>query len=538
MTEIPVVKESTKFNFFTSIWIVPAIAVLISFWLAYQHYSKVGSEIKIHFVKNNGLKAGESQIRYKEIPIGKVTNIQLQENGKGVTVIANIEKQAANLLNENTKFWIVKPQIGPAGISGLETLFSGNYIDMHKGNGKKTTTDFIGLKDAYKETNGGKNFELTTTSTHNLKVGAPIYYKAIQIGQVQKIKLSENGQLIRYLIFVKKEYISYVHIDSNFSVQSMVQIGFKNGALNFDIAPLPHLISGSITLHSPSINKDNRAPDNYVFKLYNNQNSAKSYQLGQGGKFLKTFEIVTTDPTINLRPGSHVKYSGYPVGRVKSIKPFIMVPIQQIKSKILLEIDLSAFANPSEPEAGKSSFYQAVTNGLRAKISSSIPVVGDLFVDLVFDKTSPKQSVLDHKPFAILPVTNASTDLLSGIQKIIDKVSRLPLEELLSSANNLIDDNSKSIKEILANLNLITKNVNTISAKSSFQNMPDDLQKTMTELRQTLHSIKKISDGSGKSILSDQITQTLKIINKTSREMKEFLRLLNNKPNSLIFGDK
>jgi len=108
-TEIPQIEESSKFNLITSIWIVPFIALIIAGWLAYQYFSELGPEIKIIFPENEGLHAGQSQIKYRNVPIGTVKKIVLQKKGEGVTVIARMEKSATPYLNTNAKFWIVKP---------------------------------------------------------------------------------------------------------------------------------------------------------------------------------------------------------------------------------------------------------------------------------------------------------------------------------------------------------------------------------------------------------------------------------------------
>ncbi|WP_296824643.1 MlaD family protein, partial [Sulfurovum sp.] len=113
--EIPEIEESTKFNFITSIWIIPFIALLIAGWLAYQYYSELGPQIRITFPKNEGLQVGQSHIKYRDVPIGTVSKIELQEEGEGVVVIARMDKTATPYLNEHSRFWIVKPEVGISG---------------------------------------------------------------------------------------------------------------------------------------------------------------------------------------------------------------------------------------------------------------------------------------------------------------------------------------------------------------------------------------------------------------------------------------
>ncbi|MEJ2498493.1 MAG: MlaD family protein [Sulfurovaceae bacterium] len=128
--EIAKPDKKNKFDFLTSIWIVPIIALFIALWLAYQYYADLGSKIEIEFKENSGLKAGESQIRYKDIPVGVVKHIRLKDDGNGVIVTAQMDREVEFFLNKKTRFWIVRPHVGYSGISGLDTLLTGTYINM------------------------------------------------------------------------------------------------------------------------------------------------------------------------------------------------------------------------------------------------------------------------------------------------------------------------------------------------------------------------------------------------------------------------
>ena len=522
--QIPPISESTKLNFMTSIWIVPAMALLIAMWLALEHFSDQGPEIMIYFEKNQGLKVERSQIRYKNISIGKVVDIQLQEDEGGIIVIANINKKDSDLLYENNKFWIVKPEFSLSEISGLETLISGTYIDMHKGNGDKGVREFKGLNHAYRDTSNGYHYELTASSAYGLEIGAPVFYKTIKVGELEESKLSTDGSKVHFTVFIEKRYVPYVHTDSKFWVKSAANVALRNGGLSVDVTPFSALFSGGIVLSDAG--SGDIALDGSQYELFGNTQAAHTSRLGQGGKFIETFEIHTTTPTVNLNVGVSVKYGGYQVGEVKSITPYYDGSLQLLKSKVLLEIDLSSFANSSEPEMGKTYFYQAVKRGLRATISSTNPIVDDLFINLIFNNGDKELTVLEQEPYPVLPVMDVNTSILLSIQQALESIT------------NVLDDSNKPINEILVDLKKITENVRVMSSEESFKTLPDDLKKTMEELTLTLQALNKIANGESKSALSAQITETLKRLGESSKELQQFLRTLNNKPNSLIFGDR
>ncbi|OQX75869.1 MAG: hypothetical protein B6D54_04985 [Epsilonproteobacteria bacterium 4484_65] len=96
--QIPEIEESSKFNFITSIWIVPFIALIIAGWLGYQHFAKRGPEVKIVFPKNEGLVAGQSLVKFRNVPVGKVTKIHVDEETDGVTVVVRMNTRVYQVL--------------------------------------------------------------------------------------------------------------------------------------------------------------------------------------------------------------------------------------------------------------------------------------------------------------------------------------------------------------------------------------------------------------------------------------------------------
>ena len=528
-TEIPQIEESSKFNLITSIWIVPFIALIIAGWLAYQYFSELGPEIEIVFPENQGLIAGQSQIKYRNVPIGTVKKIVLQEEGEGVTVIARMEKSAAPYLNTNARFWIVKPEVGISGVSGLETLISGTYIDMYSEKGGESKDAFQGLTQAYRYTEEGAYFQLSAPSSYNVKQGTPVYFKNIEAGQVEHVNISLDGQSVEFVVFINKLYVPYVHRSSKFWVMSAVDVSFVHGRLDVNVAPVTHLVQGGIEFSSTGEDASDTVPEKFVFRLYKNANHAEGQIIGKGGDFINTFEILTQDPIAKLKLAAQVQYAGYEVGRVKDIALTYDKDTHKILGKVLVDIDLSSFASEEDDmESCKHKFYKALEEGLSAKISSTDPFTGTLFVDLVFDTNTTGRSILQGEKYVRLP------SLPNDSVGIVEQV-----ETLVASLNEVVDENAAPIEKIVADLQQTVHNLNAMTGAKSFKTMPDELNRTMKELTSTLRTAQKVLKGyDTDSLLTHQVSQTLKEVTETSQEMQEFLKLMNRKPNSLIFGDK
>ena len=543
--QIPQVEESTKFNFITSIWIVPFVALLIAGWLAYQYYEQLGPEIKIIFPKNEGLQAGQSHIKYRDVPIGTVMKITLEEEGEGVAVIARMDKTATPYLNKNAKFWIVKPEVGMSGVSGLDTLISGTYINMNSKKGGVSKEEYIGLDHAYRDVGGGEYYRLNSPrGDSTIKVGTPVYFKNINVGQVEYVVLSLDGTSMNIIIFIDKIYIPYVHTDSKFWVRSTLDVGLSNGSLDVTVAPLTDLIQGAIEFSSSGSDSSKSVPYAYMFPLYKNSNVIESKKIGFGGKHIKKFMLRTQDSLAKLKLNAAVRYDGFDVGEVKEIKLSYEKETHKMRGEVLVEIDTSVFKDKNDVNhTGEENFYQAVKEGLRAKITSLDIITGMLFVDLVFDENSTKQTVTQGEHYALLPtIKSDGGGVMAEAEKVLAKLNKLPLKKLISSIDKVINESSEPIanaNKVRLDLQETVKNINNLTGKRSFATLPDELDKTLKELTKTLKTTKKVVKGYGKnSLLTHQIAQTLKVVTETSKEMQHFLEMLNRKPNSLIFGDK
>ncbi len=136
MSDLPTAKTRPASNW-SAIWILPLIALMIGGWLAWQAYSKAGVEIEVRFESGEGIVANKTEVIYKGMPVGKVKSLLLDAKGDNQGVIATIEmnKDAEPHLTKGTRFWLVKPSVSLAGITGLETLVSGNYIAVSPGRG-------------------------------------------------------------------------------------------------------------------------------------------------------------------------------------------------------------------------------------------------------------------------------------------------------------------------------------------------------------------------------------------------------------------
>jgi len=544
-TEIPEMEESNKFNFITSIWIVPFIALIIAGWLGYKYFAERGPEIKIIFPKNEGLVAGQSTVKFRNVPVGKVTKIYVEEDTDGVIVVVRMNsKRSKDYLTEKAKFWIVKPEVGLSGVSGLDTLISGTYINVYtKGGGKEFKEKFIGLTQPYRDSMEGEYFQLSSANAENVSVGMPIFYKNIKVGQVEYLYLGLDNKSVDIIVFIDKQYAPFVHNDSKFWIKSMMNVNFAKGNLDINIAPLNFMLQGGIVFSSSGEDKNTSLSLGRVFPLYESKTHAESTTIGSMTKSIKKFILLSNDPIANLRVHAPVRFDGFDIGWVDDIKLSYSKKLHKMIGKILIGIDTSVFKDKYDTNSsGESNFYQAVEDGLRAKITALDPITGMLYINMTFNHQDGNGSIVQDSKYAQLPmVSYSSNGIMTSVTQILDKINNLPLEKLLNSLNEVVEKTNEPVENanaLLLDLQTTVKNINKLTSKKSFEVLPDELNVAIKELTRTLKTTKKVVKGyDSNSILNKQLSHTLEILTKTSQEMQVFLRMLNRKPDSLIFGD-
>ncbi len=543
-TKIPKIEESNKFNLFTSIWIVPFIALVIAGWLAYQYFEDLGAEIEIIFAKNEGLVAGQSVVKFRNVPIGKVTKIYVTEDTEGVIVRVRMNSKAAtSYLTEKARFWIVKPEVGFSGVSGLDTLLSGTYIDVYSEKGGTFRKRHIGLMQPYQDTSKGKYFHLVSDDGKNISVGMPIFYKNIKVGKVAYKYLSLDERHVDVIIFVDNLYAEYIHKDSKFWMKNSMTVDFTRGKLDVDIAPLNFLLTGGIVFSATESETTQDLDIDYIFTLHTSKTEAENDTIGSGVKDNKRFLLITKESIAKLSKGSVVRFDGFDIGNVLQIKLSYSPKNHQMEGAVVVEIDMSVFEDKHDNNTtGEENFYRAVEEGLRAKIAALDPITGTQYIDLTFNHLDGNGTIIMDDKYERLPMASQSASgMMDSVSQILDKLNNLPLNELVTSVESVISEAKEPVKNanvLLVELVNIVKDIKKMTSKKSFEVLPDELNKALKSMDKTLKDTSKVVKGyDSDSLVKEQLAQTLKILTKTSQEMQVFLRMLNRKPNSLIFGD-
>lgn len=235
-------------------WLVPLMAAIVAGFLVYDHRRHAGPTITIAFTDGAGVKVGQTEIRYRGVPIGEVRGIDLSPDLSHVVVTAQLRHSAAAVAREGSVFWIVRPQVGPVSISGLSTVLTGPYIEVLPGRGQ-TQTSFSGVDHPSPTLNRrGLTFVLATANMGSVRTGSPIYYRGIEVGTVVGAHLNRDATSAHVDVFIDQPHTRLVRIGSRFwSVSGLdIHVGLFKG-LDISLESLRSLAVGGVAFATPDV---------------------------------------------------------------------------------------------------------------------------------------------------------------------------------------------------------------------------------------------------------------------------------------------
>lgn len=314
MSDLPSAKTRPASSW-SAIWILPIIALLIGGWLGWRAYSQAGVDIQVRFDSGAGIQANKTEIVYKGMPVGKVKSLDLDDDGSNKSVVVTIEmnKDMQKHLRSNTRFWLVKPSVSLAGITGLDTLVSGNYIAVSPGDGEPTHK-FTALlhEPPLSDTKPGLHLTLRAEHLGSLNPGSPVFYKQIQVGQVKSYALAEDHSTVEIKTYIEPAYAKLVRKHTRFWNASGISIDASLSGLKIHSESLASIVAGGIAFATPDDREDSPVSESGAsFRLYEN------YQAAQAGIRVKLrlsdFEGLQADHT-------PVMYKGIQVGTLRTLR--------------------------------------------------------------------------------------------------------------------------------------------------------------------------------------------------------------------------
>jgi paraquat-inducible protein B len=521
------------------IWIIPIVAVLVGGWLAAKAILERGPTITITFKTAEGLEAGKTKLKYKDVEIGVVKTIALSPDRKGIVAKAELSKQAEDFLREDTRFFVVRPRITAGGVSGLGTLLSGGYIGMDIGKSKAMRREFVGLEVAPIVTGEepGRQFVLRADDLGSTDVGSPVYFRRVTVGQVVATALDKDGKGVTFTIFINAPYDQYVTRNTRFWNASGVDVSLDASGFQVHTESVVSILVGGIAFQVlPDLPPEPPADANAAFTLYSDRTQA----FKAPDTIVDTYLLVFDGSIRGLAVGAPVDFRGVTIGEVVkvgvSIDPTTLVFHMPVEVKIfprrlLARQFVGGIVAPALSEdVRRSRMKLFVERGLRAQLRSGNLLTGQLYVALDFFPGTPKTTVdLAKKPPEIPTIPGTFEELQETLTGIVKKLDKLQIEEIGGDARKVL----ASLDETLKGVDVLLKSVDA--------GLVPDLRRTLDTAGQTLKSAEvtlKSAEGtlSNVSPLQADLEQTLRELNRTLTAVRALAELLQQHPESLIRG--
>jgi len=473
-----------------AIWIVPLVTALLGLWMVYHTWRNQGPEITIAFSTAEGIESGKTKIRARSVQVGLVTSLRLGEDNESVIVTAELDRSATPLLRDDTQFWVVRPRIGAAGISGLGTIVSGGYVELDPGVGKPGRRNFTGSEDIpiTKIGTPGLKFSLTSNQAGSIGAGDRIQYRGFHVGRVESATFDVDTLQVRYDAFIEAPYDELVTTSTRFWNASGLHFSATASGIELSTGSLDTLLLGGISFGRPEgVERGEPVENGAVFDLYPDELSINQRPFRYSLEYVVEFD----QSVRGLRPGSPVEYRGLPAGVVKRVMLREMVAKtggtgqgSPIAVLIAIEPGRLEFGDTEEGRALLRRGIEAgVKNGLRASLASGNLLTGSLIVALDdYDDDDEPKEIGEFAGYATIPTTvTGLASLERRITDLLDKLNALPLENVANSA----DETLREVERTVASLNAILESY-------EIRTLPASVGSTLTELDRTLRDASRL----------------------------------------------
>jgi paraquat-inducible protein B len=244
----PQVAPSPRIRGFSAAWLVPIRALAIAGALAWDHFQSLGPTVRILLQKGTGIEAGRTEIRYRDVTVGVVEEVLLSEGLDRVEAVARVEPGVADALREDTTFWVVRAEVSASGISGLGTLLSGAYLGVDWGDGEPVSGGAFEALESPPRTPPdapGRRVRLVSPEGAALGPGAPVFFKSIEVGQIEAKRLDADGDRVVFDAFIRAPYAERLGRRTRFWDVSGIRFSLGAGGVSLDAGALVAILRGA-----------------------------------------------------------------------------------------------------------------------------------------------------------------------------------------------------------------------------------------------------------------------------------------------------
>lgn len=516
---------------FPIVWLVPIVALLAAGWLGYRTLAERGPLVAITLQSAEGLEVGKTKIKHRDIELGVIEAMEPSADLSSVTVQARMNRYAEPHLGSGTRFWVVRPRLSAAGISGLGTLISGSYIEMEPGPGDPSRS-FVALEDPPVVTADvpGTRYVLHGSRLGSISQGAPVSFHGVKVGEVLGYQLSDDDGSATVQVFVRAPHDKLVHEGTRFWNASGVAVDVGSEGLRVAAESVQAILAGGVAFDLPRGGAlGPAAKPSSVFTLYGGEDEARDALFTRKIPFL----LHLTGSAEGLSAGNIVRMRGIRIGEVTDVHMDYDATTGEMTVPVTFEVEPQRvrLLHADDVEAGfeersYAAFKDFIAKGLRARLASGNLLTGQKIISLDFVPAAPKATLIEGGLYPEIPVVESNDldslmqsakGLLDGLQSTVATLDQLvaspevkrsvhSLEGALANLDRLTHDASLQVTPLLSGLRAVSSSADqtlkqatatmaiTGEAFASEGDAGGDLAGTLNELKQAARSLHALTD--------------------------------------------
>jgi paraquat-inducible protein B len=514
------------------IWILPAVVILAGAFVVIHEKLAQGTSVEIRFQNAEDLEANKTKIRYKDVEIGEVSDIHVAKDRKEVIVTATIHPDASEYLVADTRFWVVRPRVSAAGITGLGTLVSGAYISVDVGRSVNRSKQFVGLEVPPIVTADlpGRQFILHADDLGSLSIGSLVFYRHIEAGQVVAYALDQGGTGVTIKIFVNAPFDAYVTGATHFWQASGIDMSLSSDGVKLRTESLTSILQGGVTFRALPGSAAAPVAENTPFTLYTDEDRAMRPTETE----IRTFVMYFKGSLRGLSAGAPVELHGIAVGEVRSVDveydrdaASLRFPVlvdlfpQRIRGRKAHATRLSAADGPET--VSRTLIDSLVAHGLRAELRSGNLLTGQKYVDLDVHADAPAETIWWKEQPAVFPtVSNGLDEIQDSVAGIARKLNKVPFDQI---SYRLLATMS-SLEQALKSTDQLMKHVDG--------SLAPQIEATLAEAQGALKNAKELL--AQDAPLQSDLGATLLQLSRAAKSVTALVEYLERHPESLLRG--
>jgi paraquat-inducible protein B len=434
------------------IWLVPIVAVLIGGWLAVKTILDKGPTVTIAFKTAEGLEAGKTKVKYKNVDVGEVRGIVLSEDHSHIIVTVEFAKQAKNFLVDDTRFWVVRVRAGGGQISGLGTLFSGGYIGMDIGHSTTNRSEFTGLEipPIVTADQPGRHFILRADDSGSVDVGTALFYRHTHVGTVVAHELDQDGKGVTVKVFVNAPHDQYVNANTRFWDAGGIDLTLDASGVKVDTQSVISILLGGVAFETPpDTGALPEADPDTVFHMF----SSRAAAMKQPDIETLMFTLYFDESLRGLAVGAPVELNGVEIGEVKKIMTGYDIQMGRWR----FPVDVSIYpgrlramvrgggAKPT-PAEQKARIENYVANGLRGQLKTGSLLTGQMYVALdLFPNAAPAKIDWTKSPPVFPTQPGTMVELQATLMNLSKKLENMPIEQISADLRQALQSLNRTL---------------------------------------------------------------------------------------------